>query len=1848
MANSKITYVFALDTKDANAKINKMSDSLDKLGTKKGQKVIDFDQASITQIEEHLNKLLKLQKDLQTGAKKQVKASDYAVYNQTGNKAFNTQATKSAINSAIGKTGDAYVQKFLLELDQAELAKTKAKVADFYKQIEVFAKQAADAEAKAYKDAANEINKLLALKRQAAQEEVKQANLYDKQTAKIQAMLSAQAARLRASEAITAAIKKERDANIQNTLARLDVAKLSQITQQSIASARTVADAQARLATETSSRQQQIEQQRINWVEQARLTSIRRLEDQSLASIRRLEAADRARIEAINAREKQLASQRAEFLRIAQGGTYNGATLGSGAASSKASNTYTPDLRASADKQTGLIKGMYETQTAYNERVKESIRLLEQAKSGVLNLGNAHKPFLERIFDLVVGYKLINAAVNTFTNAIKSIPDAGLQYETTYATLKATFSVTTKVNEQLAFLDKLAQDAGISITALRTSFVEFAASAKFSGESVGNIQEIFANISKAGMVLHLPADKMKSAFTALNQMYAKNQVMMEELKRQLGNQLPAAVNIFALSMGKTTRQLMDDMKKGLVVPKETLLNFSRTYAAMFADDASLKYASQGVNAHIQRLSTAWTNFATKVYEQSKGALKGGLSIATNALDFLSKHMDGLTNAVVGLGTALAGALIVHLGAATVAYMQASKAVIAFAAAQSLARGVTIATGELGILTTIKAFTVGTLAAIPPWIKLVAVLGTAVMVLKDLEVGTVSVMSSLDQASGMAVEIQKSITVGDVALASWDILLEKSTTYWDKFSEWYAKNSQMTPLPNGKAPNVSYMDMIGYSSPIIAPIYGAGKSLVNQGRKRAEQDAIAKSNAEEATRQTEYINEKVKEALLAGTTNTVDETMAGMTKIVSNALQRISTEFDMAAQKLNGETSLKIKELQFEITKVKAQEASGAITKLDAMKKTQAIQREIQAANRKALEGEISLLDKQLAKIELIGETKLSNSKEATKVAAGEEALAKSRDYQTNISKTLTTLQGTPYTTQGQAAEALSAGTVSDKLISEAIAKFNADNPTRPLLGKLDVTNTALAAQVKALDKARDEYAKITAEHTALQQRVAEGTDTSNNLLSEIAKNTNPDKVQQVEDIGTGAVSSGVTDITATDAAKKAIDFFISKGWKPAQAAGITANLQGESGLNIAAKGDGGSAFGLAQWHGDRQANFAKTFGKSIKNSSFEDQLAFVDWELKNTEARAGNLLKATKTVAEATNTVTASYERPAKVSKDQAIRREIASTYLPSSAYLKSGAEPVAQAGLAVEQKKLDKLSKVAELSIDEKQTKFEAEQANLLEQLQQTKTNLLASLQLSKTKKETELAKLDTTAFPVSNKQHLEKTAAINASTAPELTSKIDELIKNAKEEILRTADQAKVSGLESEILNLQKERASIEAETLKDKSAVALNKIIPLQDALEKKQFDIQKALEDNLGIFNEQSFKLSQQIGQEETLKLLEAEKIRISSENNGLSKEEIASKTQLIALTEKNLAQLNQIELMKAKIAKSEEKTSTFQGYSDAASANMPFNQASKMGVSGNFVGAYAAQETARNNYGAKQTNLESQIAAYKEAQKGLTGTNEWYKLQTQIEQTTTAMNDLAMAKDAVLNQATADTMNSISDHFVAWANGAETVKQAFKGIAIDFAKMIQEIIMNELKMLAVKGIMSLISGGLGGAAAGGSIGSGGTTGATSSIGIAGFAGGGDVRGTGTGTSDSIPSVVPVGSFVLNAKASAKAKRNRLINLSHGEVVISPEQVAHLGLDNLNKINAQGYATGGLVGSAATSSSNHPSGKNSNVYNINVAVPEGTTNPKAFGKDAGIEIYKAIAAEEAKKQINMYNKQKQRRA
>lgn len=124
---------------------------------------------------------------------------------------------------------------------------------------------------------------------------------------------------------------------------------------------------------------------------------------------------------------------------------------------------------------------------------------------------------------------------------------------------------------------------------------------------------------------------------------------------------------------------------------------------------------------------------------------------------------------------------------------------------------------------------------------------------------------------------------------------------------------------------------------------------------------------------------------------------------------------------------------------------------------------------------------------------------------------------------------------------------------------------------------------------------------------------------------------------------------------QAMAYFQGQGWTRAQAAGIVANLDAESGMeaNIRQHG-GGPGYGLGQWEGPRQADFQAWSGHDIRSSTFEEQLRFVQHELTTSERGAGDRLRQANNAGDAAATVCRYYERPADIVGDSAHRAQLA------------------------------------------------------------------------------------------------------------------------------------------------------------------------------------------------------------------------------------------------------------------------------------------------------------------------------------------------------------------------------------------------------------------------------------------------------------------------------------------------------------------------------------------------------------------------------------------------------------------
>ena len=123
-----------------------------------------------------------------------------------------------------------------------------------------------------------------------------------------------------------------------------------------------------------------------------------------------------------------------------------------------------------------------------------------------------------------------------------------------------------------------------------------------------------------------------------------------------------------------------------------------------------------------------------------------------------------------------------------------------------------------------------------------------------------------------------------------------------------------------------------------------------------------------------------------------------------------------------------------------------------------------------------------------------------------------------------------------------------------------------------------------------------------------GNESLNSALSSGAGRVDAPNITATPGMGLGK-----TDTGPNLPAKDIIDFFVSQGWSPAQAAGIAGNLQQESSLDHSQstlqKNNGVEYYGLAQWSPERQKDFKVRYGKDIRQSTALEQLQFIQDEL---------------------------------------------------------------------------------------------------------------------------------------------------------------------------------------------------------------------------------------------------------------------------------------------------------------------------------------------------------------------------------------------------------------------------------------------------------------------------------------------------------------------------------------------------------------------------------------------------------------------------------------------------------------
>ena len=279
---------------------------------------------------------------------------------------------------------------------------------------------------------------------------------------------------------------------------------------------------------------------------------------------------------------------------------------------------------------------------------KELDRMEKRADRQTRILSNS----LRRMFVGVVG-----------TIGAREILDATVKMDSLRTSFAALAGSDVGGAQQIEYLRKETQRLGQDFVTAAEAYKNLFSAGVGAGMGTDQIQQIFSSVLEAGTVL------------GLEQMISKGKVSMEELRRQLGNALPGAMQIAAKAMGTTSAGLQEMLESGLD---------SELFVTRFANQLHKEFggkaveASHTLRAELARLNNAFFNLKTSVLDGDAGKELGqaiaqlaqilespillkSLNAVGKVLVFLLKNIRLIVGIGVVLGIKRLGAMVYILG-----------------------------------------------------------------------------------------------------------------------------------------------------------------------------------------------------------------------------------------------------------------------------------------------------------------------------------------------------------------------------------------------------------------------------------------------------------------------------------------------------------------------------------------------------------------------------------------------------------------------------------------------------------------------------------------------------------------------------------------------------------------------------------------------------------------------------------------------------------------------------------------------------------------------------------------------------------------------------------------------------------------------------------------------------------------------------------------------------------------------------------------------------------------------------------------------------------------------------------
>jgi tape measure domain-containing protein len=273
------------------------------------------------------------------------------------------------------------------------------------------------------------------------------------------------------------------------------------------------------------------------------------------------------------------------------------------------------------------------------KKIEDNFPLLKKFRSALIGFGAA---FLANLG--------IEAAISFLTSMQQEAFKTAVRFEVLKNTIVGASGGIASGTKNIAFLNSEVRRLSLDLEAATEAYAALKAASQGTALEGAASDQIFSAVGEASVAKGLDPQQQQRVFLAIQQMISKGKVSAEELRQQLGEALPGALQTAARALGVTTQQLDKMLESGQLLATDFLPKFAAQLSA--ENSSGVTGAANSAQASITRFNNSITNFKKLFGETSIDANKLGLDVLATSIDIVNKNAEIFIKIFTGLSATM--------------------------------------------------------------------------------------------------------------------------------------------------------------------------------------------------------------------------------------------------------------------------------------------------------------------------------------------------------------------------------------------------------------------------------------------------------------------------------------------------------------------------------------------------------------------------------------------------------------------------------------------------------------------------------------------------------------------------------------------------------------------------------------------------------------------------------------------------------------------------------------------------------------------------------------------------------------------------------------------------------------------------------------------------------------------------------------------------------------------------------------------------------------------------------------------------------------------------------------------